>query len=53
VQAPIGATVYSLPKGVKPNKVGGAAYYNYGSTWFRAFYSGNETAYMVVQNPLV
>jgi hypothetical protein len=38
---------------VKPNKVGGAAYYNYGDTWFRAYYQGSQTAYMVVKNPLI
>ena len=53
VEAPLGATVQALPQGVKPNKVKGAAYYNYGSTWFRAYYSGSTTVYMVVKNPLV
>jgi hypothetical protein len=51
VQAPQGATVYSLPQGAQSQLVAGAKYYTYGSTWFRAFYSGNETVYMVVQNP--
>ena len=53
VQAPLGATVASLPQGTKPNKINGAAFYNYGSTWFRAYYSGSQTVYMVVNNPLV
>jgi hypothetical protein len=53
VQAPLGATVSTLPQGIKANKVNGAAYYNYGTTWFRAYYSGSQTVYMVVGNPLV
>jgi len=53
VQALLGATLASLPQGVKPNKVNGAAFYNYGSTWFRACYSGGQTVYRVVWNPLV
>ena len=51
VQAPIGATVNSLPQGAQSQVVNGAKFFTYGSTWFRAFYSGNETVYMVVQNP--
>lgn len=53
VQAPLGVTVQALPQGVKPNTVNGAAYYDYGGTWFRAYYEGNQTVYMVVNNPLV
>jgi hypothetical protein len=53
VQAPLGVTVPSLPQGVKPNKVNGAAFYDYGDTWFRAYYRGSQTVYMVVKNPLI
>ena len=49
--APIGANVYSLPQGAQQQVVGGAAYYTYGSSWFRAFYSGGQTVYIVAQNP--
>jgi hypothetical protein len=51
VQAPLGATVYSLPQGAHSQVVQGAAYYTYGNTWFRAYYSGSQTVYMVAQNP--
>ena len=51
VHAPVGATVYSLPQGAQQQVVSGAAYYTYGNTWFRAFYSGSQTVYMVAQNP--
>src|SRR5262249_4324431 len=48
VQAPNGATVFSVPQGAQRKLVNGSAYYSYGSTWFQAFYSGNQTIYQVV-----
>ena len=47
----MGATVYSMPQGAQQQVVNGAAYYQYGNTWYRAFYSGSQTVYMVAQNP--
>jgi hypothetical protein len=39
-----GAMVSSLPQGMKPSRVDGAAYSNYGTTWIRVHYSGSQTA---------
>ena len=51
VQAPLAATVYSLPQGAQRQIVNGSAYYSYGSTWFQAFYSGDQTIYQVCSQP--
>jgi len=38
-----------LPQSAQRKVVNGAAYYGYGSAWFQAFYSGNQTIYQVVK----
>ena len=40
-----------MARAFDPTTRAGAAYYTYGSSWFRAFYSGSQTVYMVAQNP--
>jgi hypothetical protein len=42
VQAPIGATVHSLPAGAQQQVIGGAAYFNYGTTGSAHFTAGTR-----------
>jgi hypothetical protein len=51
VAPPVGATVNSLPDGATSETVNGTAYFVYAGTYYKAFYSGNDVVYMVVENP--
>ena len=51
VSAPVGATVTYLPDDAEQKEVGGKNYYVYDGTYYQAFASGDETIYMVVEDP--
>ena len=51
VESPVGATVTYLPDGAEQQKVAGTTYYVYADTYYQPFASGDETIYMVVENP--
>ena len=49
--APVGSTVPYLPDDAKEKKVDGEKYFIVGDTYYRAFVSGGDTIYMVVDDP--
>ena len=47
----MGSTVPYLPEEAKKKTVGGQKYFVFDGTWYQAFVSGDDTIYMVVNEP--
>jgi hypothetical protein len=51
VTPPYGVTVTDLPDGAVSKTVKGAKYFVYSGVWYKAFYSGDQAIYMIVNSP--
>jgi len=51
IEPPPGATVPYVPEGAVEKEIGGETYFIAGSTYYKAFYSGSDVIYKVVEDP--